>query len=221
MTALITLNDFLNIFHFALYNANTSPPTAINICSCLLFKGKHSLSRRYYEADFFVSDYITCFFPSAAAACFTVNWWERKPCPGRAGGERRTFSSRVSFTGAKGSPRSPLVLELAPVGVCPQPGRRAGRGAGAHAELRGQPGCAAPARPGAGLAGPKHLARPPANFSERVPAPAPPRSHRLPQRLSPVSPTLTGGAPVPCVCLASPAAALGAGAPLARPPAGL
>lgn len=105
LTELITLNDFVNIFHFAFTLYKARKMLAINIRPRLLFKGKHSLNRQYHEAYFFTGDYVTCFFLSATAAYFTVNLRKTKALPlGGRGVEGRT-SSRVSFTGVKGSPR--------------------------------------------------------------------------------------------------------------------
>lgn len=145
-------------------------------------------------------DYITCFFRSAAAAFYCeltatkALRWERTQDFVLAG-----FLSPVR----KDPPLAGGFGAGARRGLCPAgaAGRElAGSGAGAHAELRGQPGCAAPPRPGAGLANPTTSpARPPANFSKRVPAPAVPRSQRIPQRLSPVPHTHRRGPGTACV----------------------
>lgn len=76
-------------------------------------------------------------------------------------------------------PRSQVVSELEPAGVCAQPGRQAGAGQGAGRGSRRAPGAAGLCRSspaGSRARRPHHLARPPENFSERVPVPAVPRS---------------------------------------------
>lgn len=177
MAALITLNDLLNILHFALYNANNPLH-----CNKHLFvpplRKKTFPSRRNYEEEFFSCERLYNLFLSER--CCSMFYC---PLTGMKGlrWERAQDFFLAGFL-SKDPPGRRWFWSRCPSGSVPSgaAGRERGRG------TRRAPWAVLL------LPSPRHLARPPANFSERCPRRCT-RSHRVPQRLSPGPPHLPAG----------------------------